>query len=123
MIAGRSFRPAGAGAALDDPSADNVFVCVDRFGREAVLRGATWYDHILDAHPELTNLEAAVEAAIRLAERITIDRFDDARRCYDRRDLLRPPYRHDYLKVVVEFSPADAGSLIRGDVVTAYPIP
>lgn len=108
------------GSGSSQPGIAIVFACADRFGREVVLREDTWYNHVLDQHPELTNRQTAAEEAIRLAEQIRVDRFDTGRRCFYRRGLLPPPYQRDQLKVVVEFYPSDAGGVVRGEVVTAY---
>ena len=93
-----------------------VLRCRDRWDREIILTGRTWYDHVLRNHAELIDHLAAVERTIRRPQRVNLDKDYDDREIFYRRGVLPVPYDRDYLKVVVEF-----GNDPRyGRVVTAF---
>jgi hypothetical protein len=97
-----------------------VLQCQDRWGRPIALSEDRWLNHIIRRHGELWQSLSRIEQAVAQADVVNRDASRDDRELYYRHGILREPYRHLYLKVVVEFVPSEDGGIIGNDI-TAFP--
>ncbi len=101
--------------------------CVDRWGRQVVLRAGTWEYHIAADHSEMAGIDASkdfspIEITMRAPHLVMLDKRHADREVFYRFGAL-PGYPRQYLTVCVEFGSRDpSATIIGGTVVTAYPI-
>lgn len=97
-----------------------VLQCKDRWRRPIVLSADRWLNHILRRHGELRQNLSSIEQTISQPDVVNRDPSREDREVFYLRGVMREPYRHLYLKVVVEFVPSEDGAII-GTIITAFP--
>jgi hypothetical protein len=94
---------------------------VDYEGRPVILRGEVWQDHNCPLHPEVCNNLEAMDLTIASPHRANFAVGSMTREVLYRRNVLAPPLRRDYLKVVVQYRETSGGETV-GYVVSAYAV-
>jgi hypothetical protein len=100
--------------------ADELLHCVDRFGRNVVLRSDIWYDKILSDHPEMAQSLDAVETVLIDPDRVNSDANHPNGENFYRLGVLQHPFATRYLKVVVRYF--HSGDTLIGEVISVYAV-
>jgi hypothetical protein len=106
----------------ESPAVAERLQCVDLWGREVVLYGEVWHDHILADHAELAvGDDTAIALTLGDPDYVTRDVSYPNGVNYYRRNALATAGQQYFLKVCVRFPEPMLGQPRAGSVVTAYP--
>ena len=95
------------------------FTCADRDGALVSCDEKTWYDHIVDEHPEMANCEEEVQRAVSTPFAVHQDaNHSDRKLYYALTNRMPTPLSLGYVRVVVRYGGQGEG--VWGQVITAF---